>query len=113
MGLEFNDPWEEFGKKLTRHSRKAELNLLAAVLVDAVSTYANYSRSTSTYGRRRFEEAEVWILSRARYLTSFEVICEYLELDAKFLRLGIFSLRDAIQAGRRKVPDFLRKKRHQ
>ena len=78
--------------QLYRH--KAHLDpeekLMFAVLTDAIECFQKYHGASAHRARRLFTEAEAWI-SRRDYTWpySFENICETLNIDPNYLRLGL------------------------
>ena len=67
-----------------------ERKLLFAVLQDAVSSLYRYRNDASFRGRRLFRETQEWFDSQDKHdLYTFEMICEYLNLDAGYIRRGI------------------------
>src|SRR5262245_55926768 len=67
-----------------------EERLMLAVLSDAVECYQKYRSATNRRGRMLFNEAEAWIRSReSSKLFSFEHICEVLNINPSYLRLGL------------------------
>ena len=64
--------------------------LMLAVLEDAVRCYQTYANSRSRAQRRRFVEAEGWLMDRkADGAFAFETICETLGIDPNCLREGL------------------------
>jgi hypothetical protein len=67
-----------------------ERRLLLAVLEDAVVMYLRYRNNFSTRGKRLFRETQKWFDSQDRTsLCAFESICDHLNFDADYLRLGL------------------------
>lgn len=67
-----------------------ERRLLLAVLEDAVVMFLRYRDNPTTRGKRLFRETQAWFTAIDRTsLCAFETICDYLYLDADYLRLGL------------------------
>jgi hypothetical protein len=67
-----------------------ERRLLLAVLEDAVAMFFRYRNDPSTRGKRLFRETQAWFASTNRTsVGAFEFICEHLNIDADYLRLGL------------------------
>jgi hypothetical protein len=67
-----------------------EKSLLAAILKDAVQEYRKYSRAHDARGKRRFREAEDWIMRVGNdWIFSFDNVCELLGLDPEYVRRGL------------------------
>ena len=72
-----------------------ERRLLLAVLEDAVVSFLRYRTDLTTRGKRLFRETQEWFASTHRTsVCTFESICDYLNLDADYLRLGLRRLAD-------------------
>jgi hypothetical protein len=64
--------------------------LMFAVLTDAIECFQEYYGANAHRCRRLFTEAEAWISSRDyAWPYSFENICETLNLDPNYLRIGL------------------------
>jgi len=77
--------------------RKApEQKLMLAVLEDAVSSFQKYFAARYNIGRRLFREAEEWILQQGKsnWVYSFDMICEALDLNPRYIREGLLHWRD-------------------
>jgi hypothetical protein len=89
-----------------------EMNLMFAVLTNAIECLQKYAGAKSRRCRKMFHEAEAWIFSgNAQALYSFELVCEALQLDSGYLRKGVARWRDqtATDNGpRRRVREPLR-----
>lgn len=75
-------------------TKKGEIQLLIAVLQDAVECFQKNALS----GDRHFEEAEHWIMGRSGKsdaLLSFEYVCSVLDLDPESVRQGLHRWRAA------------------
>jgi hypothetical protein len=67
-----------------------EKSLLAAILEDAVQEYRKYSRAHDANGKKRFREAEEWIMRGGNYwIFSFDNVCDLLGLDPEYVRRGL------------------------
>jgi hypothetical protein len=73
-----------------REAHGGERRLIIAVLEDAIHCYQKNLCATDNRGRRLFRDAESWVMSVDRNLPfAFENICEFLGLDAEYLRQGL------------------------
>ncbi len=71
-----------------------EKSLLAAILEDAVQEYRKYSQAHDPDGKKRFREAEEWIMCGGNdWIFSFENVCDLLGLAPEYVRRG---LREAV-----------------
>lgn len=85
-----------------------EEKLMFAVLTDAIECFQRYADANTGRSRTLFREAEAWIASRdSSWPYSFENICEALNLNAEYLRLGLLRWRSHHQS-QRKVAKRLR-----
>jgi hypothetical protein len=67
-----------------------ERRLLLAVLEDAAVMFIRYRNDHTTRGKRLFRETREWFASTDRTsLCAFETICDHLNMDAAYLRLGL------------------------
>ncbi len=67
-----------------------EKRLLIAMLADAVNCFQRHGMSPGRGNRRAARESEVWIMSRDRdWPFSFENVCEFLEIDASYVRASL------------------------
>ena len=67
-----------------------EEKLMFAVLTDAIECFQKYLGASASRRRRLFTEAETWISSRdSSWPYSFENVCEALNIDPNYLRLGL------------------------
>jgi hypothetical protein len=61
-----------------------------AVLSDAVECFQKYVGSDRRGSRKLFDDAEAWINSRdSKWPYSFEFICEVLNINPDYLRMGL------------------------
>ena len=67
-----------------------EEKLMFAVLTDAVECFQKYYGANTHRRRRLFAEAEAWILNPDdTWPYSFENICEALNIEPSYLRIGL------------------------
>jgi hypothetical protein len=67
-----------------------EKSLLAAILEDAVQEYRKYSRAHDANGKKRFREAEEWIMRGGNdWIFSFDNVCDLLGLDPEYVRRAL------------------------
>ena len=67
--------------------------LIAAILEDAVHEYRKYRRAGDPKGKKRFRDAEKWIMNRSSdWIFSFDNVCELLGLDPEYVRRGILGM---------------------
>jgi hypothetical protein len=70
--------------------REGEKMLMLAVLENAIEDFQRYVRANDQKGKELFQEAEEWFMAvDTDSLFSFENICEFLRLDASYLRQGL------------------------
>jgi hypothetical protein len=87
-----------------------EMDLMLAVLEDAIACYMNHLKPKSISGKTIFNDAERWFFDDAGdWIFSFASICDAVGLDADYLRQG---LRDAKNRTIRHRPLALREVRH-
>ena len=78
-----------------------EQKLMFALLTDAIACFQKYIGAGSRRGRRIFNEAESWIMNGDKLSpVSFEDVCEVLDLDPGYLRMGLTRWRADHQASR-------------
>lgn len=71
-----------------------EERLMFAVLTDAIECFQKFFDAKTRRGRRLFREAEAWIANRdSSGLFSFEHICDVLNINPSYLRLGLMQWR--------------------
>ncbi len=64
--------------------------LMVALLEDAIRTYQRHLFAESEKGRRRFREAETWLMDdHPDAALHFQDVCDALDLDADFLRSAL------------------------
>jgi hypothetical protein len=77
-------------KWLRRRYPDPEKMLAFAVLEDAISCFQRFSSAQSVRGKARFQEEEDWFFhERSDRLFSFEKICEVLDLNPDYIRIGL------------------------
>lgn len=92
---------ERLHKKSTRDG---EERLMLAVLESATEDFQKYVLASSRRGVELFQAAEQWILDTDDpSFFSFENICEYLQLDANYMRSGFMHWKTAKLSGRLKT----------
>lgn len=72
--------------------REAEERLLYAMLENAIEDYQKYIGATAKKGRELFQQAEEWFFdtdSSSEF--SFENLCDYLQLNASYVRKGLLA----------------------
>ena len=78
-----------------------EERLMFAVLTDAVECFQKYHCGQSRRSRVLFAEATEWIQSRdASWPFSFEQICQALNFDPSYLRMGLMRWRSSYEKNR-------------
>lgn len=78
-------------EQLSRKSiREGEERLLYAMLENAIEDYQKYVSATDKKGRELFQQAEEWFFdSDGGSDFSFENLCDYLSLNACYIRKGL------------------------
>ncbi len=67
-----------------------ERRLIVAIVEDAVNCFQKHLFARDNRGRRLFREAERWMMSTDRSLPfAFENICEFLSLEADYIRRAL------------------------
>ena len=67
-----------------------EKALAAAILDDAIQEYRKYSGAQDPNGKKRFHEAEEWIMRGDNgWIFSFDNVCDFLGLDSDYVRHGL------------------------
>ncbi|MBL7661602.1 hypothetical protein JNK13_02505 [bacterium] len=75
-----------------------ERGLMAAILADGIEAYIAHVHAGTDDG----SEAAQWITTRdIAYVFSFDNVCQCLNIDAEYLRLGLKRYRDAAQTARK------------
>ena len=89
-----------------------EEKLMFAVLTDAIECFQKYLGANGRRRRTLFAEAEAWISSRdSSWPYSFEHICEMLNINPNYLRLGLMQWRvnhEGQKNGRKRIREPLR-----
>ena len=89
-----------------------EEGLMFAVLTDAVECFQKYVCGQNRRSRMLFAEAAEWIESKdASWPFSFEQICQTLDINPSYLRMGLTrwrSLNDKKRPARRRIREPLR-----
>jgi hypothetical protein len=76
---------------------EGERRLMLAVLEDAVDSYRKYALAHDPREQACFLEAKEWFFSPDRsWLFAFENICDVLEMNADYLRMGLDRWRKAL-----------------
>jgi hypothetical protein len=92
-----------------------EERLMFAVLSDAVECFQKYLGANGRRCQRLFLDAETWIKCReSRWPYSFEHICEVLDLNPNYLRIGLMRWRldrESQKLPRRRIREPLRYRR--
>lgn len=69
---------------------RGERALMRAVLADAILCFQKYDKATRPSQRRLAQEAEAWFRAEdRRWPFSFVHICQILELDPDYIRMGL------------------------
>ena len=70
-----------------------EKRLMLAILEDAVDCFQNNILARSLKSRRLFQETKTWIVEMdGDWLFSFDNVCEALELNPAYVRLGLLQM---------------------
>lgn len=89
----------EFSKIYRQKAQlQPEERLMFAVLTDAIECFQKYLDAKSRKQLALSNSAEAWILSNNHSPFSFENICETLNINPVYLRLGVLRWRDDRQA---------------
>ncbi len=83
-------------EQLSRKSfREGEERLLYAMLENAIEDYQKYVSAMDRKGKELFKHAEAWFFEPDSISEfSFENVCDYLHLDASYLRKGLLHWKD-------------------
>jgi hypothetical protein len=83
-------------EQLSRKSfREGEERLLYAMLENAIEDYQKYVSAMDKKGKELFQSAEAWFFETDSFSEfSFENLCDYLQLDASYLRKGLLHWKD-------------------
>jgi hypothetical protein len=72
--------------------REGEERLLYAMLESAIEDYQKYISATDKKGKELFQQAEEWFFeTESSSEFSFESVCDYLKLNACYVRKGLVS----------------------
>ena len=84
-----------FDRVRRRKDLTGEQRLMCAIIEDAVDTYLKHAAAQYRHHQALFDDAERWIESDDRsWLYAFETICDYLGVDAEYLRRGLRRSKD-------------------
>ena len=83
--------------------REGEKRLMLALLANAIDDFQKYVRANDQKGKELFHEAEEWFLETdSPAFFSFENVCEFLQLNASYLRQGLLRWKEAKRNGQAK-----------
>ena len=89
-----------------------ERRMILAFLSDAIECFQKYANAGNRRGRTLCANAESWINSRdSSWPYSFEHICDVLDINANYLRIGLMQWRIHHESGpgtRRRIREPLR-----
>ena len=89
--------------EICESSLAPEFRLMLAIVEDALVIFQSGLRSANPVRRVRSCEAERWFRSTENdHVFSFESICAALELDAGYIRAGIFEMKHAVNMKKEK-----------
>jgi hypothetical protein len=81
---------QEYERVLHKRLLSPEDHLMVAVLEDAVTDYKRYGGVDDKKGKKRFADAEAWILDDGTdWVFSFVNCCEVLAVEPNYLRAGL------------------------
>jgi len=81
----------------SRSFRAPEVNLMAAVLDDAIICFIKYLTAKQRRDRRLFRETEEWLFAEdSNWPFSFENLCGFLEINPHYLRGGLLRLKQQL-----------------
>ena len=99
---------ENLSKRVIRDGEKG---LMLAVLENAIEDSQKYVLATDKKGKALFDAAEAWMLETdSPSFFSFTNICEYLELDADYIRRGFTRWKQAKRSQPKECTDKLKAK---
>ena len=99
-------PSQFFDRRQAEGSAQPEKRLMLAVMEDAIATFQKSFPEANRRQRRLLRETEEWIQSNdASWPFSFENICAALDIEADYLRQGLFKWKTAQQARYRERSD--------
>ena len=100
-------PSQFFDRRQAEGSAQPEKRLMLAVMEDAIATFQKSFPEANRRQRRLLRETEEWIQSNdASWPFSFENICAALDIEADYLRQGLFKWKTAQQARYRERSDL-------
>ncbi len=81
-----------------------ERELLSAILFDGIQTFLCLANAEGSEARVKYREACTWITrTEEYYVFSFNNVCEALGVDAAYLRIGLFNVKNSrILRGKRR-----------
>jgi nitrite reductase/ring-hydroxylating ferredoxin subunit len=83
-----------------REAHGGERRLIIAVLEDAINCFQKNLFAGDNRSRRLFHDAENWVMSTDRGSPfAFENICEFLSLDAEYIRQGLCRWARSVRSG--------------
>ncbi len=89
---------EQLGRKSIR---EGEERLLYAMLECAIEDYQKYATASDRKGQELFQQAEEWFFeTESSSEFSFENICDYLKLNACYVRKGLVKWRNENRCAR-------------
>jgi hypothetical protein len=81
-----------------------EYGLVLAMLQDAVECFQKYRFATDENGRELYADARDWIASDdQKWPFSYENVCGILNLNAEYLRTGLFQWAETAEVERRRA----------
>ena len=99
-------PSQFFDRRQAEGSAQPEKRLMLAVMEDAIATFQKSLPEATRRQRRLLRETEEWIQSNdASWPFSFENICAALDIEADYLRRGLFKWKTVQQARYRERSD--------
>ncbi len=88
-------PSQYFDRIYPKSESIPEERLLLALLMDSLYCFQKYCFASDKKGKALFREAETWIMNEDLSSPfSFSGACEYLEVEADYLRRKVFQWRD-------------------
>jgi len=98
-------PIQYFEAMRRKHLLEGEKRLVLSVLEDAVECFMKCIDSSTNKGQRLFRDADEWITTvDKRWVFSFDNVCEMLDINPAYLRLGLQKWKE------RKLADLERKR---
>lgn len=92
LDLDILVPSQFFDRRQADGSAQPEKRLMLAVMEDAIATFQRSVPEANRQQRRLLRETEEWIQSSdASWPFSFENICAALNIEADYLRSGLFN----------------------